>query len=214
MRSKWDKHYKRNKSVLLYPDENLVRMLQRYLRMTGENRSLKAVDLGCGSGRHLKLLSESGISTVIGIDNSFNALRICRDNYNSCLLQSDNRNIPLQNNSADIVIAWGSLHYNHKKELPPMIDEIYRIMRPEGVFLATLRSDNDTVMKKGVHIENNVWQTDLNDIEGSIVSFYSEKELTFHFSGFPGMQYGIMERSLPGDIGKRISHWVIFAEKE
>ncbi len=214
MCSEWDKHYRREKSVLFYPDENLVRMLQRYLRKSVKERSLKAVDLGCGSGRHLKLLSELEISVIIGIDNSFNALRICRDNYTSCLLQSDNMNIPLKDNSVDIVIAWGSLHYNHKKELPPMIDEIYRVMRPEGVLLATLRSENDTVMKKGKHLDNNVWQTDLNDIEGSIVSFYSEKELTGHFSVFPRMQYGIMERSLLGDIAKRVSHWVIFAEKE
>jgi SAM-dependent methyltransferase len=213
MSSKWEEHYRRDRSILAYPDENLVRMLHRHLNSTGSPGSLKAVDLGCGSGRHLKLLDESGISSVTGIDNSFNALRICRENYSSFLLQSDNLDLPIKESSIDITVAWGSLHYNHKKELPRMTDEIVRILKPGGILLATLRSERDTLMKKGKHIENDIWQTDLDDIEGSLVSFYTENEVKKYFCRFSSLKYGIMERSIVGDIDKRISHWVIFAEK-
>ncbi len=213
MSSKWEEHYRREKSVLSYPDENLVRILHRHLNSIKRPGPLKAVDLGCGSGRHLKLLGESGISSVTGIDDSYNALRICMKNYNCFLLQSDNLDLPIKENSTDITVAWGSLHYNHKRELPRMIDEIIRILKPGGVLLATLRSERDTLMKKGKHIENDVWQTELDDIKGSIVSFYSEKELHEYFCRFSSLKYGIMERSIVGDTGKLVSHWVIFAEK-
>jgi ubiquinone/menaquinone biosynthesis C-methylase UbiE len=212
MSTKWEEHYTRERSVLSYPDENLVRMLHRHLNSIGTMNSLKAVDLGCGSGRHLKLLVESGISSVTGIDNSFNALRICRKNYSS-LLQSDNLDLPIKEKSIDIAVAWGSLHYNHKRELPRMIDEIMRILKPEGVLFATLRSERDTLMKKGRHLGNDVWQTNLDDIEGSLVSFFSESELNEYFCRFSSLNYGIMERSIIGDTGKLVSHWVIFAEK-
>jgi ubiquinone/menaquinone biosynthesis C-methylase UbiE len=212
MSTKWEEHYTRERSVLSYPDENLVRMLHRHLNSIGTMNSLKAVDLGCGSGRHLKLLVESGISSVTGIDNSFNALRICRKNYSS-LLQSDNLDLPIKEKSIDIAVAWGSLHYNHKRELPRMIDEIMRILKPGGVLFATLRSERDTLMKKGKHLGNDVWQTNLDDIEGSLVSFFSESELNEYFCRFSSLNYGIMERSIIGDTGKLVSHWVIFAEK-
>jgi ubiquinone/menaquinone biosynthesis C-methylase UbiE len=212
MSTKWEEHYTRERSVLSYPDENLVRMLHRHLNSIGTMNSLKAVDLGCGSGRHLKLLVESGISSVTGIDNSFNALRICRKNYSS-LLQSDNLDLPIKEKSIDIAVAWGSLHYNHKRELPRMIDEIMRILNPGGVLFATLRSERDTLMKKGRHLGNDVWQTNLDDIEGSLVSFFSESELNEYFCRFSSLKYGIMERSIIGDTGKLVSHWVIFAEK-
>jgi SAM-dependent methyltransferase len=213
MGSNWEEHYRRERSVLAYPDENLVRMLQRHLNSIEFPGLLKAIDLGCGSGRHLKLLDESGISSVTGIDNSFNALRICRENYRSYLLQSDNLDLPVKESSIDIAVAWGSLHYNHKKELPRMTDEIFRILKPGGILLATLRSERDTLMKKGKHLENDIWQTDLDDIEGSLVSFYSEDEVKQYFCSFSSLKYGIMERSIVGDMEKRISHWVIFAEK-
>jgi SAM-dependent methyltransferase len=213
MGSSWEEHYRRERSVLAYPDENLVRMLQRHLNSIEFPGLLKAIDLGCGSGRHLKLLDESGISSVTGIDNSFNALRICRENYRSYLLQSDNLDLPIKESSIDIAVAWGSLHYNHKKEIPRMTDEIFRILKPGGILLATLRSKRDTLMKKGKHLENDVWHTDLDDIEGSLVSFYSEDEVKQYFCSFSSLKYGIMERSIVGDMEKRISHWVIFAEK-
>ena len=71
----WETHYTAGKSELLYPDENLVRLLKKN-RLLGSPGDLTAVDLGCGSGRHLRLLSDLGITRVIGLDASYNALVI------------------------------------------------------------------------------------------------------------------------------------------
>ncbi|MFC1669138.1 class I SAM-dependent methyltransferase [Spirochaetota bacterium] len=210
----WENHYKYNKSELSYPDENLVRLLSKYLNnFSDEFSSLNAVDLGCGSGRHLKLFHDLGIKNIIGTDNSFNALKISGKPGTYDLIHCDNKNIPLKNNSIDIVAAWGSLHYDYKDELPKMIEEILRILKTGGGLFATLRSDNDTYLKRGTLIGNNVWQTDLGDLEGSIASFYTDDEVQSYFSKFNDFSLGHMSRSIIGDKDKIISHWIIKAGK-
>ncbi|PKL40617.1 MAG: hypothetical protein CVV44_03175 [Spirochaetae bacterium HGW-Spirochaetae-1] len=209
----WQSHYTKDKSRLTYPDENLVRMLRRYLNTQDDPQSLAALDMGCGSGRHCRLLAELGTGIVMGMDVSDNALRLTEELGIEYLIHGDNRQIPLKNNSLDIVVAWGSLHYNYKEELSHMTQEIYRILKPGGRLFATLRSDRDTYLKRGSHLGNNMWQTDLPDLQGTIVSFYSEDELKRHFTLFNELEYGISERSLMGDTGSIISHWIIHALK-
>lgn len=206
----WDNHYTRSKSELLYPDENLVRLLNKSVR---EPAGMTAVDLGCGSGRHLKLLSEIGISRIIGLDASHGALLISRKTGQSLLVRGNNRQLPLKDGSADIIIAWGSLHYNVKSDLAPMLDEILRILKQDGQLFATLRSSRDTYLKRGTHLGNDMWVTDLKDISGSTASFYTESEIRKELSPFSQYSYGLIERTLVGDITSLISHWIIHARK-
>jgi hypothetical protein len=69
------------------------------------------------------------------------------------------------------------------------------------------------MMKKGENLGNNVWVTDLSDIQNSVVSFYSEDELREGFSSFTALSYGIMERTPIGNIADRISHWYFRADR-
>jgi ubiquinone/menaquinone biosynthesis C-methylase UbiE len=206
----WDNHYTRSKSELQYPDENLVRLLNKFLRDTG---TMTAVDLGCGSGRHLRLLAEIGIARIIGLDASHEALLVSRKTGQSRLIQGNNTRLPLQDGSADIIIAWGSLHYNVKSDLAPMLAEIMRILKPGGHVFATLRSSRDTYLKRGTHLGNDTWVTDLKDISGTTASFYSESELRNELSVFGEYAYGLIERTLLGDMSSLISHWIIHARK-
>lgn len=209
----WDTHYNRDRSVLHYPDENLLRMLKKHLSDISDNSSLAAADLGCGSGRHIMLLKDLGIGQVIGVDISIEALRICKDIGIPYLLSADNERIPLKSGSIDIVITWGSLHYGPKESLPVMLDEVSRILKKGGMLFGTLRTERDSYVKRGKHLGNDVWVTNLDDIENSTVSFYSETELQSALNIFNKSKYGLMERTLLGDINSRISHWMFRAEK-
>lgn len=209
--TQWQLHYTKKESELNYPDENLVRLIAGCVNFF--EHDVSAVDLGCGSGRHLKLLRDFGIKNIIGIDNSENALKLPYSKEFKNLILADNKAIPLQSESLDIAVAWGSLHYNHKNELPIMIDEIYRILKKNGRLFATLRSSRDTMLRNGTLLENNVWQTSLTDISGAIVSFFDEKELAPYFRQFKTMQYGLIERSILGYRERIVSHWIIQAVK-
>jgi len=210
--SRWERHYTRGRSTLSYPDENLVRLLHHELKER-DRSGIRVLDNGCGSGRHLFLLHELGTGFAAGSDYSYNALNICREAGENNLVNCDNRALPFRDSSFDIIIAWGSLHYSLKEEARLMTEELFRILSPGGVILATLRRDNDTCLKTGEHLGGNVWRTKLNDLEGSVVSFYSEDEVLELFGQSSGLQIGFMERSIVGDTSKVISHWIVRAEK-
>lgn len=213
MKTDWNTHYKKDKSVLYYPDENLVRLVSSELKRYDTPSGLRAIDIGCGSGRHISFLKNAGISEVYGSDNSFNALEICMDVDPAHLVNCDNNSLSFRKELFDISVAWGSLHYTTKSGIEPMVAEIKRIMKPGGALFATLRRDNDTYLKTGRHLGNNTWQTGLDDLTGTIVSFYSEDELKIIFSGFSELRYGWMARTIIGDTSKVISHWIISARK-
>ena len=208
----WQDHYRRNRSQLSWPDENLVRMLSRALEEGKGWEDPTALDLGCGSGRHLSLLKQFGFPLVIGMDNSARALEISRS-FEAPLFQGDNRRLPLADASCNLIVAWGSLHYAPKEDLTEMLREIHRVLIPGGLLLGTLRSDRDSYMKKGEHLGNNVWLTGLKDIEGTIASFFSEKEVKEYFAPFARLDYGIAERSPVGKRSEIISHWLVYAGK-
>jgi SAM-dependent methyltransferase len=207
----WENHYTRQKSALAYPDENLVRMLTPWLA-SKDTKALRALDLGCGSGRHLALLADSGIEEIIGSDVSINALSIAAS-FGSQLVHCDNRALPFHDGSFDLVVCWGALHYGDKTSFARQVSEIHRIIKPGGALFATLRSDRDTMMRAGKDLGNNVWVTDLSDIAHSVVSFYSKEELTKGFDSFAALEYGIMERTPIGKIDQRISHWYFRADR-
>ncbi len=210
--SSWNKHYDREKSILLYPDENLIRMISNYLRSRNDVTDMTAVDLGCGSGRHMKLLAERGIGRIIGIDMSLSALQLCKT-YQMSLVLAQNEQLPLKNEIADIAVSWGSLHYARKQDAVIMLEEIRRILKPPGILFGTLRTDRDTHLKSGKHLGDNTWITDCESIRDTIVSFYNEDELRSLLSPFSDSRYGIMERSLLGNTATIISHWFFWARK-
>lgn len=212
-KNEWNIHYKKNKSVLSYPDENLVRLIAGEIKKRDGETGLNAIDIGCGSGRHMALLENSGITDVYGSDYSLNALNICKDAGFPLVINCDNRNLPFRDNTFDIAVAWGSLHYSTKDEMRAMLDEVKRIIKPDGTLFATLRRDNDTYLKTGTHLGNNTWRTGLNDLTGTVASFFTENELKEIFSSFGKFNYGWMERTIIGDTGKVISHWIISAVK-
>jgi SAM-dependent methyltransferase len=210
---RWERHYHKDKSDLAFPDENLVRLLKSEISRRNTDK-ITAIDVGCGGGRHLSLCGDFGLSDIIGADASLQALMLCRRHMpETPLVQMDINKIPLKDATKDIVIAWGSLHYDTKEALPVMLGEIYRILRPGGCLLATVRSDRDTYLKSGKNLGNNVWQTDLDDINGSIAAFYGEDELVKFFSSYKSLEFGLMERTLLGDRSKIISHWFLCAKK-
>ncbi len=209
----WERHYRREKSSLSYPDENLVRLLSHQLKDRNAER-LTALDMGCGSGRHLRLLADMGLGTICGSDYSIEGLRHSKRFSEAGLINSLNSAMPFKDNSFDIVISWGSLHYSHKEETGKMIDEVRRILNAGGVFLGTLRCERDSYLKRGTELGNNTWATDLQDLSGSVVSFFNLEEIKELFKNFPCPRFGIMERSPLGDIESIISHWFFSAVKE
>ena len=123
----------------------------------------KVLDLGCGAGRHCVLLANNGFE-VIGIDISKNALSMAKQYAqrekleNVTLIRAAMTNIPLTNCHLDATISVSVIHHALKKDITTTINEIHRVLRKNGWFLANLASVKDPRYGSGQRIESNTYQ--------------------------------------------------------
>lgn len=200
-RARWDAHYTRDRARQSYPDENLVRLLAKM-------EPGPALDLGCGSGRHLALLADLGYAPIYGCDSSANAVELCRERYPQAevfVAAPDGASFltPLSGASLAAVVAWGVLHYNSPEEILGVLAETGRLLAPGGKFLGTLRAAGDS------HFATN------GDMLGAAIRFFTEGEARALLAGagFTNVQLGYAERAPVGELERRVCHWIFSAER-
>jgi len=76
----------------------------------------KAVlDLGCGDGRHARLIKEMGASHVVGVDVNERMVELAKSKTGESdgvsFAVADGRDIPVEDNSTDIVFSNFVIHY-------------------------------------------------------------------------------------------------------
>lgn len=185
-RDTWNKHYLRDKSRLGIPDENIVRFINHYIRNHPENRNPYILEIGSGSGRNLEYLRTFS-SQVFGMDFAQNGL--IGQKKVVCAASHEN---PFKENTFDIVIAWGILHYLSLNHIEKTLNEVKKILKPKGIFLGTIRSNKDT------HLKNVL---DKGDLKNGNAELYSESEVFNLFNSFKQTQLGFIMRQQPGDPG-------------
>ncbi|MDH4263648.1 MAG: class I SAM-dependent methyltransferase [Spirochaetia bacterium] len=183
-RQTWNTHYLRDKSKLYIPDENIVRFIQHYFRRFPEVTNPVILEIGSGSGRNIAYL-RSVTPNVFGMDFAQNSL-IGQPGV-VCALSDEN---PFQDQSLDIVIAWGVLHYLTNEQVDKTLNEVRRILKPSGIFFGTIRSDKDThlseVLKTG-------------DLKNGSARLYSDMEVMSLFKNFKNTRLGFISRRQPGE---------------
>jgi SAM-dependent methyltransferase len=95
-----------------------------------------AVDLGCGTGRAFTPLTHNGFK-VIGLDPTFLAVRlshsrVATDRLAAWSVCAEAGHIPLVNNCAVLVFAVGVLFHLSQHEQSAALEEIRRILQPDG----------------------------------------------------------------------------------
>lgn len=103
-----------------------------------DTSSIKALDLGCGGGRHSELLASRGYNLVAADRNdsmiSYTQRRLGRLGLDASYLQLSIENLALKAESMDVVIATGVLHQAKSIENYEMaISEVSRVMKKGGL---------------------------------------------------------------------------------
>ncbi len=196
----WENHYRKEKSELIIPDENVVRSFVRFIQ---ENPDARILDAGCGKGRHLDFFW-GYTKNVYGMDFTRNSIKGKQDR-NTFL--GDISQIPVADKSFDYVLAWGVLHYLPPEKAQESVRELRRILNNPGRLFLTLRSDEDT------HIAQTVKK---GDLAGAEVWTYSREAALEMFTDFRTVRYGYIERIppyLPGEETERkIAHHILDIE--
>ena len=198
----WNEHYNRVKSRLLYPDENLVRILAGL-----DGKDKKALDFGAGSGRHSVLLKNHGYK-VTALDYTENSLKIIQEIDNSIeTVIATNPPYQFKDSIFDLIVSWGVLHYNSTEEIKKIVREYIRILNKDGHLAGTIRADRDTYLG----IKNGIINTP--DLEGAKALLFSKDDVITIFQEFSDLKLGYMERTPIGKLEEKISHWIFLCKK-
>ncbi len=141
------------------------------------------VELGCGRAYDSRYLLELGFKNITVCDFSKEVLSIIHKEVpNLKTLQFDMKDgLPFKDNSINILIADLSIHYFDSSTTKFLTDEIYRVLKRNGIFLARVNSTNDTFylpnteeIEENFFYNGNVYKRFFN--EESIKSFFHKFE--------------------------------------
>lgn len=120
-------------SSFTYSRMRLEHAFARYLPQSGDG--LRALDVGCGTGHHLRALAARGFE-VAGVDGSQEMLDAARLATPAAELhQADVAALPFADASFDLILCIEVLRYLADPQ--PCIAEMARVLRPGGVCLTT-----------------------------------------------------------------------------
>ncbi|MGL4772026.1 MAG: class I SAM-dependent methyltransferase [Clostridium sp.] len=146
-----------------------------------KNNELKNIlDLGCGTGRHSIYLALQGFN-VYASDVSQKAIQITQEKANELNItnikykQHDMRDIDFKSEFFDgILCVWTTGHGN-LDDATKNVNEIYRVLKPNGIVVIDYISTEDINYGKGEEIEKDTF---LNNVEGeeNIPHHYSTRE--------------------------------------
>lgn len=101
------------------------------LNPQSEKREIVVLDAGCGHGNYVIDEFRSKITWACGVDlnKEFTKKNICLDE----IKHGDLSAIPYENNTFDIVLSLWVVE--HLKDLPKILREIHRVLKPGGYFI-------------------------------------------------------------------------------
>ena len=103
-------------------------------------------DIGCGTGLTCTFLAEKGYTNLDGIDLSPDMVRVASERgiYRELLVGDVNQVLERNDESYDAVIS--SRTFTHGHVGPEPLDEIFRILKPNGILACTIHQDLWTSM--------------------------------------------------------------------
>lgn len=152
------------------------------------------VDIGCGTGDHLRWARQNGAGQVIGIDASNGMIRKAaehRDNRVDLIMGQAER-LPVSSCCTQIIIC--ALVAGHFRDLERAIGEMHRILRPDGHLILTdfhydaaRRGDRRTFESDGkIHsIEHTVHDASTYKRTLSNAGFLIRRITDFNYQGRP-----------------------------
>jgi len=109
----------------------------RYLFASQFISSKTVLDAACGSGYGSAILSESGATKVVGIDNSSEAIEYCEKNYKNENLEFKKTNCEEITLDAEFDIAVSFETIEHLKNQDNFLAEIKRLLKDDGIFIVS-----------------------------------------------------------------------------
>lgn len=140
-----------------YPPECVVRFVARHFYRVPERGKIRLLDAGCGPGACTWFMAREGFQ-ISGIDGSPSAIqstqqRLRSENLRGDLRVGDFTSLPWPDEFFDGVIDNVSFYANLLADWQRAVDEVYRVLKPGGLFFTTSFTTNMWGFNTGLEIE-------------------------------------------------------------
>jgi len=141
-------HYNREQEAVKWQKESLGYLRDRTLAATFSlidsylltNKSATLTDIGCGCGRYMIDACRRNLN-YLGVDSSMVMLQHAANlSSEARLCQAEIIRLPFKSETSDIVICMGLLQHLLQKTFMTAVEEISRIIKPEGLFVFNFRN--------------------------------------------------------------------------
>ena len=96
------------------------------------------LDIACGTGFGVDILSKSGASSVLGVDIDQSAISYAVENYGSDkvkFVSGSAESIEAPDNSFDVIVSFETIEHLEDELRSKYLDELFRTLKPDGVLL-------------------------------------------------------------------------------
>lgn len=170
-----------------YPDDRVVANVIRFVHsLKKSDLILRGLDVGCGVGRHMRLLQDLGFDAY-GIEYASNVCDIVLSNFPTLkaanIYCGDYRFYDFEF-SFDLIIAWGVIFQSKKSSVLANLLKLKQILNPKGQLIVNFRTRNNWFYGLGEEIEKDTYLIDSRgeNYEGYIYSFFDKAEVEAIFS--------------------------------
>lgn len=155
-RALWEKRYRDGAGRIHYPFEHVVSFVLGEVGR-GDRSAASVLDFGCGPGNHLWFLVENGYQAW-GIDSAETAVGLAQEavigvapSYpvEERIVHYGGLELPFGDAMFDAVIDRSSLGQNPAGDLPGLVSEIHRVLKPGGQYFGINFSDQHPELAKG-----------------------------------------------------------------
>jgi SAM-dependent methyltransferase len=198
----------------LMPDPDVSEVAEE---LAGRPSPAKALDIGCGVGRHALLFARLGLDTT-AVDLAEQGLAEVRRNAEAedltiRTLTAPMNELPFAAGSFDYVLAFNVIYHGDPGIVRQTFAEVRRVLVPGGTFQGTMLSKRNAGFGVGTEVAPNTFVRDALDAEDdddkSHPHFYcNAAELTDLLSGFELTSLRDVVQRKPG-----AWHWQFVAER-
>jgi SAM-dependent methyltransferase len=167
---------------LAYPDEQVVRFLAGRYGPAGVPAGANALDVGFGSGRHLRLLLDYGFSAH-GLEVVPEAVEVARrrlggDPLLGELKVADVRDHPFPDGFFEVAVAWGVMFLRPPEQMEADLGAVRRMLAPGGGLAVNFRTLDNWLVGRGRQIGPSSWVLDERAAEyrGMSYTFLSDEQ--------------------------------------
>ena len=117
-------------------DHDVSQNIDAFLQALPKGRALDILDLGCGPGRDLCTFKDLG-HRPIGLDGSKRFCQMAHQLSDCPVLHQQFLSLALKEGSFDGIFANASLFHIPSSELPRVLGQLHRALRPDGILFSS-----------------------------------------------------------------------------